>query len=129
MNIENILLLSIQGQLEDILTSPHLTRDQILVIMKVMLEAVKEGARAPVLPVVDFNQDVILEPPPREVTNIGWERSVRISFDGAEGQGRVWVCQDEDDEAIAIPGIENARKLAMLLTAWANGYKVEDLKS
>lgn len=76
---------------------------------------------------IDFNQDVILNPPPREVTNIGWERPVRITFDGAEGQGRVWVCDDEADEAIAIPGVENARALARLLNAWADAYNPEKL--
>jgi hypothetical protein len=128
MSAEHVLLLSIQAQLEDILKSPHLTRDQLLIIVKVMLDAVKEGASAPVLPVIDFNQDVILEPPVRDGTNIGVMRRVQVMFDAAEGEGRVWL-SDFTDDMIAIEGIENARKLAMLLTAWVNGYKVEDLKS
>jgi len=77
-------------------------------------------------PPIDFNQDVILQPPPREVTNIGWEKPVRVSFDGAEGQGRVWLHvdheHDEDEPAIAVPGVDNARHLAKLLNAWADDY-------
>lgn len=77
-------------------------------------------------PPIDFNQDVLLQPPPREVTNIGWEKPVRVSFDGAEGQGRVWLTidheHDEDEPSVAIPGVDNARHLAKLLNAWADAY-------
>lgn len=73
----------------------------------------------------DFIEDVILPPPPREASNIGMERPVRITFDGAEGQGRVWICDDEADEMVAIPGVENARTLARLLNAWADAYAPE----
>lgn len=70
---------------------------------------------------VDFNKDVILESPP---VRIGIAKPVRVSFDGAEDQGRVWLMVDaefdEDEPWIAIEGNENCRRLGELLIAWAD---------
>lgn len=70
---------------------------------------------------IDFNEDVILESPS---VRIGKAKPVRISFDGAEDQGRVWLMvdaeYDEDEPWIAIEGNDNCRKLGELLIAWAD---------
>lgn len=71
---------------------------------------------------IDFNRDVILEGPP---VRIGKAKQVRVSFDGAESPGRVWLMVDpefdEDEPWIAIEGNENCRRLGELLIAWADG--------
>ena len=72
---------------------------------------------------VDFNNDVTLEP-----VVISPGRSsypVRVSFDAAEGQGRVWL-MDSADNWVAIEGPAHARTLAGLLTAWADAYTGEE---
>ena len=67
----------------------------------------------------DFNEDVILPPPQTPM----WAIPVRVSFDGAEGEGRVWLMVDDEHDNsepwVAIEGRANARKLAALLLAWA----------
>lgn len=73
---------------------------------------------------VNFNEDVVLPPPMRGLTNIGLMNEVTVSFDGAEGEGRVWLMDTKRDEMIPIEGIENARKLSGLLNAWAMGWDV-----
>lgn len=70
---------------------------------------------------IDFNKDVILENPP---VRIGSSKPVRVSFDGAEYEGRVWLMVDaefdEDEPWIAIEGNDNCRRLGELLIAWAD---------
>lgn len=68
---------------------------------------------------VDFNAEVVL-PAPSDPT---WAVPVRLNFDGAEGEGRLWLSvdheHDDDEPSIAVEGRENARTLARLLFAWA----------
>lgn len=66
---------------------------------------------------VDFNLDVVLGPVP--ISHNRSSAQVRVSFDAAEGQGRVWL-MDPDDNWVAIEGPAHARTLAGLLTAWAD---------
>lgn len=72
---------------------------------------------------IDFNKDQILESP--DYVRLS-AKPVRVSFDGAEGEGRVWLGidpeYDEDEPMIAIEGPENCRKLGELLIAWADAY-------
>lgn len=72
---------------------------------------------------IDFNLDVILGPVP--ISHNRSSAQVRVSFDGAEGQGRVWL-MDPDDNWVAIEGPAHARTLAGLLTAWADAYTGEE---
>jgi hypothetical protein len=68
---------------------------------------------------IDFNKDEIL-PAPSDPT---WSTPVRVSFDAAEGEGRVWLMVEPDHDVrepwIPIEGKANARRLAALLLAWA----------
>lgn len=74
---------------------------------------------------VDFNKTFVL--PACEISSKRASDPVSVSFDGAEGQGRVWlqVAPEHDigEPWIAIEGEENARKLAGLLLAWADTYE------
>ena len=73
---------------------------------------------------MNFNLDVILPAHPISAQRVSCP--VRVSFDGAEGQGRVWLMVDPEFDAdepwIPIEGPENARELARLLNAWADAY-------
>ena len=63
----------------------------------------------------DFSKDVELPAP----TDPIWSIAVTASFDGAEGEGRVWLSAKDDDESmIAIEGRENASTLASMLIDW-----------
>lgn len=63
----------------------------------------------------DFNKEVLL-PAPKDPT---WSVPVTVTYDGAEGEGRVWLSTQEDDEPmIAIEGRENAATLASMLIDW-----------
>lgn len=77
-----------------------------------------ENLSKPTAP-VDFNAEVVL-PAPSDPT---WAVPVRLTFDGAEGEGRLWLSidpeHDDDQPSIAVEGCENARILARLLLAWA----------
>lgn len=76
---------------------------------------------------IDFNKDVILP----GVNNPRWSVPVSVNFDGAEGEGRVWLSVDaKDDEGepmIAIEGRDNARTLAGLLLAWVGDHRLAEL--
>lgn len=72
---------------------------------------------------VDFNKEVIL--PAHKISEGRSSYPVQVSFDGAEGDGRVWF-MDTDDNWVAIEGEANAREAARLLLAWANTYKEAD---
>lgn len=64
----------------------------------------------------DFNKDVELPAP----SDPKWSIAVTASFDGAEGEGRVWLSAKDDDESmIAIEGRQNAAMLASMLIDWA----------
>jgi hypothetical protein len=63
----------------------------------------------------DFNKEVLL-PAPKDPM---WSVPVTVTYDGAEGEGRVWLSTQEDDEPmIAIEGRENAATLASMLIDW-----------
>lgn len=63
----------------------------------------------------DFNKEVLL-PAPKDPM---WSVPVTVTYDGAEGEGRVWLSTQEDDEPmIAIEGRENAATLAGMLIDW-----------
>jgi len=68
---------------------------------------------------VDFNSEFLLPAP----SDPKWAVPVRLNFDGAEGEGRLWLSvdpeHDDDEPSIAVEGRENARTLARLLLAWA----------
>jgi len=68
---------------------------------------------------VEFNTEVVLPAP----SDPRWATPVTAMFDGAEGEGRLWLSvgpeHDDDEPSIAIEGRENARTLAHLLLAWA----------
>lgn len=63
----------------------------------------------------DFNKEVLL-PAPKDPS---WSVPVTVAYDGAEGEGRVWLStQEEDEPMIAIEGRENAATLASMLIDW-----------
>jgi hypothetical protein len=70
---------------------------------------------------IDFNNDEIL--PAHPISANRSSDPVRVSFDAAEGDGRVWLMVDAehdiDEPWIPIEGKANARRLAALLLAWA----------
>lgn len=68
---------------------------------------------------VDFNLDVDL--PPHKISDQRYSETVKVSFDAAEGDGRVWF-MDPNDNWVAIEGEANAREAARLLLAWADTY-------
>lgn len=72
---------------------------------------------------VDFNEDVEL--PGHKISENRSSAPVRVSFDAAEGDGRVWL-MDPDDNWIAVEGESNARELARLLLAWADTYETAE---
>lgn len=76
---------------------------------------------------INFNLDVIL--PAHPISENRSSHPVRVSFDGAEGQGRVWLMvapeDNEDEPWIPIEGPANARELARLLNAWADAFTGE----
>lgn len=73
---------------------------------------------------INFNEDVIL--PAHKISEGRSSSPVRVSFDAAEGDGRVWF-MDSDDNWIAIEGQANAREAARLLNAWADTYPTSEL--
>lgn len=77
-----------------------------------------DGLPVPTTSTRDFNVDVLLPAP----TAPSWAKPIGVSFDGAEGQGRVWVTDADSDESIAIEGNENCRTLAGLLLEWVGAY-------
>lgn len=66
---------------------------------------------------VDFNESFTL--PAHKISENRSSAPVKVEFDGAEGDGRVWL-MDSEDNWIAIEGEENAREAARLLLAWAD---------
>lgn len=93
----------------------------------VYLQAALEGwiGRAVYQPPEDliyFNKEVPLGPV--EISPGRSSYPVKVSFDGAEGQGRVWL-MDSEDNWVAIEGKQHARTVAKLLNAWADTYPEE----
>lgn len=70
----------------------------------------------------DLSVDLVLEPPPRSRTDIGRMEPVTVSLDMAEGQGRIWL-SDPQDNMIAIEGPANAELLAHRLLAWVEAER------
>lgn len=63
----------------------------------------------------DFNKEVLLP----AAQDPRWSVPVAVTYDGAEGEGRVWLStQEEDEQMIAIEGRENAATLASMLIDW-----------
>lgn len=63
----------------------------------------------------DFNKEVLLPAPKDPI----WSVPVTVTYDGAEGEGRVWLStQEKDEPMIAIEGRENAATLAGMLIDW-----------
>jgi hypothetical protein len=72
-------------------------------------------------PAIDFNEEIILPCPP-DVRPL-FCGDIKLSFDGAEYRGRVWITDPDADEMIAIEGPENCRKAGEALIAWAEAWE------